>query len=101
MALLFEGRLSEGDFSPPVRRWLALTTRRFRWEARNAVVDRTSSAGLQDDRSLLPGQVSQVKDGISEAGRPNLKDVGVANAAVLGCYNAPISGGRDILCGSS
>src|SRR6218665_3968987 len=27
MALLFEGRLFEGDFSPPVRRWLALTTR--------------------------------------------------------------------------
>jgi len=41
----------------------------------DAVVDRPSSAGLQDNRSLLPGQVSQVKNGIGEAGRL-FKDVG-------------------------
>jgi len=63
-------------------------------EGEDAVVDRPSSSGLQDDRSLLPGQVSQVKDGIGETG--NLKDVGVASDAVLGCYNAPISVGRDL-----
>jgi len=35
----------------------------------DAVVDRLSSAGLQDNRSLLPVQVSQVKDDIGEAGK--------------------------------
>src|SRR6218665_4036339 len=45
-------------------------------EGEDAVVDRPSSTGLQDNRSLLAGQLSQVKNGIGEAG--NL-DVGVAS----------------------
>jgi len=64
-------------------------------EGEDVVVDRSSSAGLQDDRSLLPGQVSH--DGICEAGD---LDVVVASDAVLGRYNAPVSGGRDLLWGS-
>ena len=37
-------------------------------EGEDAVVHRLSSAGLQDNCGLLPGQVSQVKDGIGEVG---------------------------------
>src|SRR6218665_2864343 len=44
-------------------------------EGEDAVADRPSSAGPPDKRSLLPGQVSQVKNGIGEAGRL-FKDVG-------------------------
>ena len=63
-------------------------------EGEDAVVDRLSSAGLQDDRGLFPGQVSHVKDGIGEAGKMLGLQTMLYSVAIMA--NAPISGGRDL-----
>ena len=67
-------------------------------EGEDVVADGPSSAGIQDDRRLLPVQVGQVKGGDGEEA---VKYIRVASdaKAVDASHNSPITGSHDLFSG--